>query len=143
MISLFVTITTAAVLFVVWRFWQEEQDVPVRHRVLSDVFLDWKCEVGHSFRRRGQTEPRICPKCSRPSYPVGEYQCPVHGEFEVAVRHSVGADGVARVSGFRIAGGKWGNIEDGLSCPKCKRPLTRKRKDPFEVQGHSRKKSGA
>ena len=141
MISLLVTIVTAAVLFGVWRFFQEVEHPVIVRRGLSDVYLDWKCEVGHSFRALGQMEPRTCPRCGRRSYPVADFRCSDHGDYAVAVRYSLDADDQPQPTEFRVGRGRWVSAEN-LRCPRCRRPLVRKPKDPFEDQARGRGRSG-
>jgi len=142
MISLYMALATAATLFFVWRFWRDEEPPATYQRGLTDVFLDWRCEAGHSFRMLGQVEPRLCPTCGKRAYPVVRFQCPVHGPFEVAVRYSVNEERVAHPSQFRVGAGEWVTGEAPLTCPRCQRPLGRVRKDPFEDPASGERKPG-
>ncbi len=62
-VSLLIVALPAMVLFLVWRFWQADEEVPTFTRGVADVVLDWKCEKGHRFKARGQAAPRKCPTC--------------------------------------------------------------------------------
>jgi hypothetical protein len=134
MISLLVTLLTAAILFAVWQFWQDEEPPPVYQRGLSDVYLDWKCEAGHIFRMRGQAEPRTCTICGRRAYPIIRFTCPQHGDMEVSVRYAIDENRVAHPSAFRVDSGTWVPADEPLRCPRCNRVLIPKPKDPFEGQ---------
>ncbi len=138
-ISILVTVATAAVLFFVWRFWHEDEKLLVTRRSLEDVRLEWKCDAGHRFSAQGQPNPRACPRCGRPAYPVGTYRCPEHGALDVRVRYAVTPDGLETPSEFRVEGGDWGPPETALICPICKRPLRRERKNPLEADARNKK----
>lgn len=130
-LSLLVAVVTAGVLFGVWRFFRQDEHPVINPRGLSDVYLNWRCTVGHSFRALGQVQPRACPTCGRLSYPVAVFLCPEHGEHEVAIRYALDADGEPQPTEFRVGRGKWVSLED-LRCPRCAHRLIRKPRDPFE-----------
>lgn len=138
-ISALVTVATAAVLFFVWRFWEDDEKLLVIRRSLQDVRLEWKCDAGHRFHAQGQPNPRFCPRCGRPSYPVGTYRCTEHGGFDVLVRYTVTQDGLEKPSEFRVDGSGWGPPETALVCPKCQRPLRRDRPNPLEGSVRNKK----
>jgi hypothetical protein len=139
---LLIVVVPAVLLFVAWRFWRKDEQVPAFARGLPDVVLDWKCATGHAFKARGQVEPRKCPTCKRTAYAVGTYQCPVHGEFELSIRYAEDATGVARPWKYRIRKRKWVPAANGAHCPKCERKLERKVKDPFSRKPQGRQRGG-
>lgn len=135
-ISLLVASLAAILLFAAWRVWRQDRPTVAPQRTLRDVQLRWKCEGGHYFYESGQSEPRACPRCGRPAYPVETFECDKHGPFEVAVRFTKGPDGRAHVSELRLesgVGGKgeWVFAEDGLRCPRCGAILHRQELDPL------------
>ena len=140
-ISLLIVAVPAMLLFVAWRFWQTDEEVPTFTRRLADVVLDWKCEGGHTFKARGQVAPRKCPTCGRAAYAVGTYHCPIHGPFELSIRYAEDSAGVARPSEYRI-GRKWAPAADGAHCPRCGRNLERRPKDPFAPKPRGRQRDG-
>ncbi len=58
----------------------------------------------------------------------------MHGTFEVAVRHAAGAGGKIKASELRLPGKDWVSIEEPLKCPRCKRELIRRHRDPLETR---------
>ena len=139
-VTLLVASLAAILLFTGWRIWREDRTVIPPQRTLGDVQLRWKCESGHAFFERGQSDPRACPTCGRPAYPVDTYECAKHGAFEVSVRFANDPDGRAEVSELRLeaaAGvkGEWVFASDGLRCPKCGLPLHRQPADPLRGLG--------
>lgn len=141
-LGLLVVGIAAAVLFLTWRYWQVNEDVPTRSYSLADRVLDWKCESGHVFEDRGRSKSRLCPTCSEEAYLFGEYSCPVDGAFEVAVRHSTDEGGVVHVSEYRFAGDDWISAKDKLHCPKCDRKLERRPTDPFARKRRGGRRGG-
>lgn len=141
-LSLLMVVAPVMLFFLVWRFWGKDEEVPIAIRGPKDVVLDWKCESRHTFKDRGQAGPRKCPRCHKPAYVVGTYDCQVHGTFELAIRHETDADGIIRPSAYRIAGKKWIPAVNGAQCPRCDNPLTRRPKDPFSDRKPRRKRRG-
>ncbi len=139
-VSLLMVVAPAMLLFLVWRFWEKDEEMPIVRRRPEEVVLDWKCESRHTFKARGQAGPRKCPRCRKPAYAVGAYDCQVHGTFEVAIRHAQDAAGIIRPSDYRIAGGNWIPAVNGARCPRCDLPLTRRPKDPFAERKPRRKR---
>lgn len=141
-VSLLMVVAPAVLLFLVWRFWEKDEEVPIVNRGLEERVMDWKCESRHTFKARGQAGPRKCPRCRKPAYVVGTYDCQVHGTLELAIRHVQDAAGKIRPSDYRIAKGKWVPTVNGARCPRCDRTLMRKPKDPFSDRKPRRKRRG-
>lgn len=139
-VSLLIVVLPVVGVYAAWRFWQQDEEVELVVRTLDRVVLDWKCERRHQFEDRGQVEPRICPTCGKPAYPVEMYHCPRHGPVEVAARFTTDANGNARPSEFRIGPRKWVPVEDGLHCLRCGQQLVRKPEDPFARGKHGKKR---
>ncbi|UCE61377.1 MAG: hypothetical protein JSU63_06440 [Phycisphaerales bacterium] len=140
-VSLLAVAIPAGVLFLAWRFWQEDEALVINTRAITDVVVDWKCDSGHGFVAKGQSEPKRCPTCGRPAYPVGVYHCPVHGSFEVTVRYEKTEDGGSRPSHYRVGGREWVRVEKGVRCPRCKKELQRRPRDPFAPEERKRERS--
>lgn len=131
-ISLAVAAAAAVVLLAVWRLWQTEEVIVPQQRQFRDIDVVWKCEVGHSFKAAGQIGSKACWTCDRPAFPVTYYACRIHGPYEIAARFAAGEGGVARISELRRPGLEWVSIEEGVNCPRCKRRLVHKTRDPAE-----------
>ncbi len=146
LISFLITAAAAVFLLAVWRFWRIEEAAAPHMRDVNETRLKWRCEAGHHFFELGRAEPRACPRCGKPAYPVGIWTCPEHGEFEVAVRFGPEPDGRARVSAYLIPGQDWTPASAGLHCPKCGAELVRKPDDPYSdmpKQPRKRKSRGS
>jgi hypothetical protein len=111
----------AVLVFLLWRFWRPEETLPVRQRSLSEVEFVYRCEKKHTFTAMGQVEPRECPLCGQPAHPVVKYECPIHGEFDVAIRFG----DAGKVTHLRLPGRDWVTVEKGLRCPRCNAILER------------------
>ena len=118
----------------VWRQWGSDEHITPYRRTLFEAVLDWKCGRGHTFRAAGQTEPRSCSKCGRPSFPVAIYECEIHGPFQVFVRLTQDDLGSTRPEAYRIGKGSWIAAEDPLHCPNCVRVLVREKADPLATR---------
>lgn len=136
-ISLVVAVAAAVFLFVAWRIWQRDESVAVYVRTMRDVELDWRCEGGHFFQSQGQVEPRPCWMCGQTAFPVTDYECPVHDVYEVAVRFTEDADGVATPVQWRLPDGHWVDAEEGLQCWRCGKDLVRLSNDPAALLNRS------
>ncbi len=76
--------------------------------------------------------------CGQTAFPVTDYECPVHGVYEVAVRFSEDADGVATPAQWRLPNGPWVDAEEDLHCQRCGKALVRLSNDPAAVLNRSR-----
>lgn len=142
-ISLLAALSGAVILFFIWRFWQEDPNPVPLPRTVQQVRLDWLCTKGHDFEEAGQAGSRPCPTCTKPAYPKDTYQCPVHGPFTVYVELEERAEGYVGPAAIQIVGKKkWTPIGEPLICPRCKRELTRTRRDPFTRRPQGRNKPG-
>ena len=139
-VSFLVTAAAAVLLFVIWRFWRADEIMPPEPRPLSQVTWKWECDAGHTFRASAHAEPRACPRCGRPAYPVDTWRCEEHGEFKVAVRFRRDAAGGLHPLEYRVADEDWTPAADGPYCPRCGRLLNHKPKDPFEDIPRTKKK---
>ena len=139
-VSFLVTAAAAVLLFVVWRFWRADEIVPPTARPLEQVTWKWKCEEGHYFPAIAHAEPRACPRCGRPAYPMDIWRCPEHGEFEVLVRFRVGEGKTLQPLEYQVADGDWTVAADGPRCPQCGRALEHKPRDPFADMPRAKKK---
>ncbi len=126
LVSLISAFAAAAVLFAAWRIWRTKEVTVPYERMLADVILDYRCEAEHAFNALGQPEAMSCPTCGRPAYPLTRYECRMHGTFEVAVRFGLDEIGRTFVSKLRLAGERWVDEKDGLTCPRCTRSLAAK-----------------
>ncbi len=138
--SLVMAMSASAVAFAAWRWWSPAPTVPVYQRTINDVDLNWKCEAGHSFAAPGQVTDRLCASCDRPAFVVKQYECPQHGATEVAVRFTSDAEGVSRVSQFRVNQGTW--YPAPVRCPRCDKRMDPKQTDPLDAISHGKKKGG-
>ena len=136
-LSLLVSASTAAVLFAGWRMWRDDQPVVIPSREVSDVVLTWKCKHGHSISARGRAGTRPCHSCDSPMYPVTVYECDAHGQVEVMVQFIEDASGGFRIAKRRVARGRWVEQESDLRCPRCGRPLTRRKADDLTALGEA------
>lgn len=137
-ISLVVAVAAAAFLLVAWRIWHRDEPVAVIVRTIRDVELDWRCEGGHFFQSLGQVNPRPCWMCGQTAFPVTDYECPVHGRYEVAVRFAEGEGGVATPAHWRLPDGPWVDAEEDLQCRRCGKALERMANDPAALLNRSR-----
>ena len=139
-LSLLIVVLPVLLIYMAWLFWQQEEEVQVLASTPRTRVLDWRCERRHGFEDRGQVEPRVCPTCGKPAYPVEMYYCPRHGPVEVAVRFTTDANNIARPSQFRIGARKWVAAERGLHCLRCDQELIRTPEDPFKRSTRSKKR---
>lgn len=123
-VSLIIAGMTAVGVFAVWRVWRSDEEVVQPYvRTIFDTELQWRCEAGHVFEALGQVEPKHCWKCGRLAYPITHYKCPVHGDFEAAVRFAMDHDGTVHPTELRFPGGSWIPAEGRPPCPRCGRPM--------------------
>ena len=140
-LSLLAAVSVAVILFLVWRFWQEDEPPAPVARTVQQVPLDWLCTKGHEFTNAGQPGARVCPTCKKPAFPKDTYVCSQHGAFTVFVELAVQPEGYVGPKAIRIVGKKaWIPIDEPLICPRCKRELTRARRDPFSRRPKGRNK---
>lgn len=141
-ISLIVAASAALVVIAVWRFWQAGEVTHAYIRTIEEQVLDWRCERGHTFRDPGREEPRSCPTCGKPAYPVRELLCPTHGTFTVYYRYTKNAQGRIVPSEARVGDGEWVFIKDGIHCPKCGKELVKTLEDPLDPPQRHRRRPG-
>ena len=98
----------------------------------ADAELRWRCEAGHAFLATGQAGGRLCLYCDKQAYPVAEFFCEVHGPYQVTVQFADMPDGTALIAKLRLTGRDWVDLETGLRCPRCDRPLEHQPKDPLQ-----------
>jgi len=142
MLSLVLALSASAVAFTAWRWWRPTPTVSAKIRSIKDVDLNWRCDAGHSFIAKGEAGDRQCGSCSQPAYAVTLFQCPQHGATEVAARFAAGADGVPRVSQYRVHEGIWSPATESVRCPQCGAPMFRKQADPLDALSRGKKKGG-
>jgi len=130
-ISLAAAVGAAVLFLIVRQALRSEETVQPFVRTFSDIEVGWRCEAGHTFPGTLQVAPRNCWTCNAEAYPVRKAVCPVHGEAEVWVKFSVGADGTPRPSAYRSVGGDWTEAGTPPICPKCKREMHLVREDPL------------
>jgi len=137
-VSLAAAAAAAALLFTLWRALKSE-DPPAPHiRLLDDVELEWRCADGHRFTAYGETTPVACPTCGEDAYPVASFQCPVHGNFDVAFQFKQDAGGRAAPTAMKAPGGAWEPFSTRPHCPRCRRPMKRESVDPLATREDSR-----
>lgn len=122
----------ALTTLVLWRVWRHDESVSPPGRTLAEVELTWRCEAGHTFEAAGQVLPRQCWTCDRLAYPLISMHCPTHGAFEVLVRFAGGTDSVPGVAQLKLPGHRWVDVDEGLTCPRCREKLIYKGRDPLE-----------
>ena len=132
----------AVSVFVLWRFWRQDEIMTPEARSITDVELVYKCDRNHTFRALGQVGPRPCPICRQPAYPRAKYRCKTHGVFEVTLLIGRDEDNLARVTHLRLPGRDWVPAETTRRCPRCNSVLTRIPDDPLDVPRGRRNRGG-
>lgn len=139
-ISLLVAILVAVMVFFGWRIWHTNGEPLAESRTLTDFELRWVCARGHHFVAPGRMTQMICPICGDTAEVADVYECPQHGPFEVQVRFAVSEQtGQAHAALVRGRQTEWTPVSEGVSCPRCGKPLQRAKSDPLAPY---RKKSG-
>lgn len=142
-LSLLVATAVALALILLFRMGRTDDSQTAFQRGLSDVQLDWRCTgAGHQFRLSGQVEPRVCPFCKSPSFPIAPFRCPVHEDLEVWARFSTVGDGRTRMSHLKVGDNDWVSVGQEFQCPKCARPLEREKDDPLAGRSRGRRRGG-
>jgi hypothetical protein len=131
LISILLAVAAAILLLLTRQAFRSPEPLPPTHRTIFDVELEWKCDAGHTFKAAGQITPRKCWTCRQPAYPIGHYACPTHGTFEVAGQYEADDSGAPRLSFYRVYGGTWTPVGEGLKCPRCGQALTKPVEDPL------------
>jgi len=133
-VSLAAAAASAALLFALWRALKSDDlEIPLA-RSIEDVQLEWRCEDGHIFTAPGAATPIPCPTCGKDAYPIAQFQCPVHGQFDVFFRFEKGPDGRLVPTEVKAVGGKWEPFTEHPRCPKCHRPMIRESVDPLATK---------
>ncbi len=136
----FLAVAFVAVLAVgLWRVFSPAEVAEVKHRDIHDVVLDWRCDNGHYFEADGVNHALPCEKCGKDSYPVETYYCQEHGRYPVSSRFDSSSEGL-RVEARRISDGDWKPVDEGLFCPRCSKPLRKKRRDPLAKSVRDKRK---
>lgn len=121
------------IVLIAWRVWRGDSESPLSPVHRFKPLVTYVCPRRHAFTLPLTIEPPRCPTCGQLAYPRAEYRCEMHGTFEVSVRHAVGPDGKIRASELKLPGKDWVPIEEPLKCPRCKRELIRRHRDPLET----------
>ena len=129
--SLIVASLAAAALFGVWSFVDGPEPERPYVRDFTEVQYTWSCSDGHRFRALGQVEPRLCPHCGKEAFVVDTYVCEKHGAIEVFVRFHPGCTSTNNAYDLKLPNRRWTPAQEGISCPKCTRKLSKARKDPL------------
>ncbi len=129
-VSFGVVISTAVILFMVYRvIHTDESEVP-SPRDLREITIKWKCEQGHLFHAGGAPGSRKCIHCGAESFAINTYYCSEHGAFEVQVNlHEDWSSTNYGARDIRFEHGEWVSLQEGLKCPRCGRPLRRALRD--------------
>jgi len=134
-LSLVLALGAAAITFSTWRMFRVPTPVESYTRSLKDLILPYICDRGHEFNAPGAVGAPPCPICGVPTQHVTSLICPVHGEQRVEVQFERGEDGIERIGRLRLPKGPWVTPEQGLRCPKCQAPLSRKAPDDLSGWG--------
>lgn len=123
--SLVLAFGVAALGFLLWQFWQQDEIVDVGLPPITTFEYVYKCKRNHTFCDFPQVGPRRCPICGQPTWPrsPSKHECETHGRFEVELKAGVGTDGELHWTHHRLPGREWVPVGERLRCPRCNEEL--------------------
>ncbi|MFQ5492383.1 MAG: hypothetical protein ACE5GE_16860 [Phycisphaerae bacterium] len=140
--SLAVAVAVALLVWCGWWLLREEPPPVARQRAFHQIQVRWLCDNGDEFTSFGAFGPRRCPQCKADAFVVARYQCPVHGEFDVRLRHVRGTDDRPVLSAICFSERAWEDPTDGVRCPTCERRMLQTQVDVFANRKDKHKNRG-